>query len=643
MLCSGTNSTLVGRLRIRSRSSDPQAEQRHIARMLGAANLHPSSLPDSATLVVRRLADPLPGRLRVGRLHTQIDLSWESAVAATLERLAAGAARPAYGAVPAETSAVLFCDRAEILASLAKDWMSGTLAVQWWWRELFRGQDAVNALFREWIDSPQYVPAALDLLARQSRVVPFVQRLPQPAAAEILESVLRAYGVPQPRIQAAKPMDYSESRSGGSQLSAMTGEKTPPRMSVVPVWQYWVPEAANPGLDTMQKVLLIQAIMLRRAPATTRTLAFQEKLLQWQTWLDEEDESGSHATGETQETTLSKESGRKPSAINVHEQSIAQDNSRASAAADKTLPATQGHFAADAERRKISAQENNDQRDTEARVEISESAQASTHVDRELADAAPPTNRISAHGHEIALERDSVLQPGVRPDPSSADLTTETATTFETEHGGVFFLLSLALYLHIYGDFTMPVAPGLELNIWDFLALMGWELTDGAIEADPLWDGLAALAGRTKLEKPGAGFDSPNEWQLPSDWRTVFTEDYDSRPVLRNGRMVLEHSAGFALMDVPVDAQQIEPPEMRLKRWVGWMAGYFRARLVRSMGREDAVTLLCHRRARVALTLTHVDVTFALDHHPIEIRVAGLDRDPGWIPAAGRYVAFHFE
>jgi hypothetical protein len=73
------------------------------------------------------------------------------------------------------------------------------------------------------------------------------------------------------------------------------------------------------------------------------------------------------------------------------------------------------------------------------------------------------------------------------------------------------------------------------------------------------------------------------------------------------------------------------------------MAGYFRARLVRALGRQDAVALLCRRPARVTLTLTHVDVTFALDHHPIELRMAGLDRDLGWIPAAGRYVAFHFE
>ncbi len=108
------------------------------------------------------------------------------------------------------------------------------------------------------------------------------------------------------------------------------------------------------------------------------------------------------------------------------------------------------------------------------------------------------------------------------------------------------------------------------------------------------------------------------------------------------------HPAGFTVLDVvdtvneSCDFKAGGEPVDRLQRWVGWMASYFRARLLRALGRDDAVALLCDRPAHVVLTLTHVDVTFSLDHHPIEIRMSGLDRDPGWIPAAGRYVSFHF-
>jgi hypothetical protein len=47
--------------------------------------------------------------------------------------------------------------------------------------------------------------------------------------------------------------------------------------------------------------------------------------------------------------------------------------------------------------------------------------------------------------------------------------------------------------------------------------------------------------------------------------------------------------------------------------------------------------------ARVSVTTTHLDVVMALSDLPVEVRLAGLDRDPGWVPAAGRSVAFHFD
>ena len=46
---------------------------------------------------------------------------------------------------------------------------------------------------------------------------------------------------------------------------------------------------------------------------------------------------------------------------------------------------------------------------------------------------------------------------------------------------------------------------------------------------------------------------------------------------------------------------------------------------------------------RIEMTPTRVDAYFALTGHPIEIRMTGLDRNPGWVPAAGRIFAFHYE
>jgi hypothetical protein len=58
--------------------------------------------------------------------------------------------------------------------------------------------------------------------------------------------------------------------------------------------------------------------------------------------------------------------------------------------------------------------------------------------------------------------------------------------------------------------------------------------------------------------------------------------------------------------------------------------------------REQINAILFERKATVAVTATNLDVTFSLADLPFEIRLSGLDRDPGWIPAAGKFVRFHF-
>ncbi len=68
-----------------------------------------------------------------------------------------------------------------------------------------------------------------------------------------------------------------------------------------------------------------------------------------------------------------------------------------------------------------------------------------------------------------------------------------------------------------------------------------------------------------------------------------------------------------------------------------------RRRLARALDVDDPPAFVLRRFGRIAVTAAHLDVFFPLAAHPVEIRIAGLDRDPGWIPAAGRHVSFHFE
>jgi hypothetical protein len=166
----------------------------------------------------------------------------------------------------------------------------------------------------------------------------------------------------------------------------------------------------------------------------------------------------------------------------------------------------------------------------------------------------------------------------------------------ETQYGGVFYLVNVALALDYYGDFAAPAHRGLALTLWDFLAIFGERFVGLAFSGDPVSTMLTRLSGRTDEEPAGVAFEPPNGEPL-GNW-LVSTETQ------------MRHRLGSAL-DIH------EPDALR--------------------------TLLFQQNAKICVTATRVDVTYSLSEHPIELRLAGLDRDPGWIPAGGRILAFHYE
>jgi hypothetical protein len=231
-------------------------------------------------------------------------------------------------------------------------------------------------------------------------------------------------------------------------------------------------------------------------------------------------------------------------------------------------------------------------------------------------------------------------------------------------------LLNLALYLGLYGDFLSPAEPGLELSPWDLLALLGTRLAGAAVRADPLWGLLAALGGRAVGEDPGAWFVPPEAWRVPEAWLLPFPSGRVWRWAAQNGRLRVAYPARFLVLDLPFEGpsprQQVQQetqayrasdPRLRrgavrppagssaLTRWIDCLAAYTCARLRLAVGIQPARELgrfMCAHRARVMVTATRLDIMLRLDELPIQIRLAGLDRDPGWVPAAGRTIAFHF-
>ena len=84
--------------------------------------------------------------------------------------------RPA-GFVPAKANAVLFADRAELLACLARDWCAGEAANRWWWPVLFSGNDFNALVRRAWLEDARPVPAALSRLEAAGLATRFLTKL----------------------------------------------------------------------------------------------------------------------------------------------------------------------------------------------------------------------------------------------------------------------------------------------------------------------------------------------------------------------------------------------------------------------------------------------------------------------------------
>ena len=603
-----SDSTIIDCVRIKSRGGDPEQARQKIGRLLANADLRPSRLPISSILCLRKLRDPAPD-VRWEHERVRPQRAWEESVTRELDRLTAAAVRPALAPVPPTAQAVLFLDRAELLACLTADWLHGTANSNWWWFTLLKSGAAEQVIVREWTESPQLAPAALAWLAERTLLGEFVQKLPEGVAARLLENVRRAFALPVGELapvmkvlssasfgeiavpgndvtteDVARPQILKSIPAGGSEhaicedspLAARSGEESRRDEPPAP-WLALVPEASETRLSILKRVLIAQALMLHRAPARARAVSFQKAIEEWRHWAEDHPEIavGGWESPVEHSTALSAGLVRRMSiaAASVAECDFVNPRHTATVLSDRTSAA------------------------------------------------------LAESSHDISNLAE--LQPNI----------TAALSGIESDFAGVMFLLNVALYLTLYADFTAPLAPGLELNIWDFVSLLGREFAGEEMENDRISGLLGALAGRMESEPPGVHFEPPAEWVIPLSWLDPFSEPFVPTRVVREGRIQMLHPAGFVISDKPLTP--VGP--VSLAHWLSWISGYARARLARALAREDAAELLCRIPGRITCTSTHVDVNYSLTTYPIEVRLAGLDRDPGWIPAAGRYVTYHFQ
>jgi hypothetical protein len=683
MLSAGNNHVVVKRLRLKCSGLDALSARLRAAHLLNAASLHPSGLGPSAIIFIRKLRDPLPGRFPLQRLGLRPPDEWQRSLATAIDRAVKNAARPLLGQVCESAEAVLFLDRSELLACLMSDWCAGVAIHHWWWQSLFREADLEAAIRREWLAQPEYIPAAVARLAETGKAEQVCNALSERDARNALERVVRSFAlhhlasVLDAVLDPGRQSMASQTRAGAGKLDAPQGNQlfAQGRPVKVAPWRPWVTEDGT-ALGGLEAAMLIGVcLLIERAPGVVRTANFARAVLEW------------HQSASAFLNRLSSHSGKPdhfagrnaqhPSAMNGVEPSLAQTSLPQTGQSD-SHSAPSGSQTSGAGLESGAYEETLMAPDGVKHLMTSRDSQSDGESVPATLRPLLPEDSPSASSEGDAATVDwveALILPA--EDRPSGEQAVETSPLIEaqveTAMGGVFYLINLGLFLELYGDFTSPARPGIALPIWDFLALLGCELSAGELARDPVYSLLARLACRSEMEEPGAHFEPPSAWRIPPAWLLAFPDESIWQWDDCDGRLRVKHSEGFWVLDVPrdsPDAEQQLKAEMQsyackvrfdleakrfrgamdgktdLQRWVAWLTLYARARLKRGLGvvDEDRLSrLLFGHRARVCVTRTHVDVCFSLDELPIEIRLSGLDRDPGWVPAAGRFIAFHFE
>jgi len=693
--------TLVSRLWLRGAVPDPQTARLRLENLLGAADLRPRSLPASAIVCVRRLSAP---PLALGRRHggAQSPHAWGRAVAGTLERLAAGAARPIRGPVPPTAEAVVFADRAELLASLALDWGRQLIPTRWWWRGILGDGDTLRPLISEWLAAPEYVPAALEHLARAGAAFEFVRALGTDEAREMSRRVARVYGLQELCGALAEPIGEGRGESTDSSASARDASSASGhavstnalhREVPAPPWRVLIPETLRLQLSREQECLLGIGLTHARAPALARAPSFASDVRAWRSRHGMTlGDYNSSAAGRHEEAfaapipraslSESVEAERVQSVPAALVPNVAHEVDRAQPSRDTT----QGRMEADV-RGAFAASPAS--QGTPAGVELLEDEGAPAAIlpleaERGVGKSRVSTGRETPPEH-LATAGDGTEVKGSYQTEGAAGFKRQEPTPppylleggVETKLGGLFYLVNLGIFLGLYGDFTNPLRPGLTLPMWDFVALMGRRLCEEyageEARVDPAWALLARLAGRAEDDPPGLHFEPPSEWRVPAPWLSPFPEAGPWRWSDDGLRLRARHPEGFTIFDVtreggdPVrqlrneaaayahagsfemqreDACEASATCGPLETWIGWLCAYAGARLYRALGTHtprEALRLLFEQEARVRMTATHLEVLYVLAALPFEVRLSGLDRDPGWVPAAGRFVRFVYE
>ncbi len=703
-------------VRVRHRHSDDSlAIKLRVSHLVGSVDFEPAGMAPAATLIVRRMRDPMPRALRSDAHAIMPSRQWEHAARLRISEIARTAARPSYGAIPSAANAVLFADEAELLACFTRDLLSGAAHSRWWWRALLRTLpgSAIANLMEAWRRNIKFVPAALTLLASTGEAVPALRSISDGDAWAILADIARAFDLEfvsraeQSWEVSLARRGVTEKRESKKQIADVIADMHHgwPLPTIAKPWRELLADSEVPEeIGPEGSALLAVALLLGRKPRAVRTREFCGSFVSWwratrlhkpvgypasrssaimqngwpslQQW-----GLSSEAARDAQEPestrAITADSGRdlEPFTLENSSQSIGTSKSQQPfEIEEKSQSVNDLRAGMDDEKQKLSGAKSSTPPKGESLVSGFEAVTGAAE-DKFIANAVP----------EAALNLASI--PETLGPRASVQRLREASEPIPTQLGGVLFLINLLTALRLPQSLEAESGCQFELSSWELLELIARCLLSrrhAHLLDDPIWSVLALVDGRSEEQLAGACFATASFYRSPGSW--IPNGDEGGAPNqfgirLRHHTLEIWNPLGFVHLkqnfaQSPSRVQivneiaglslgkkfSIYRPSLRdrgahplglriggaLQQFLSFLMPFIRRRLADGLGipgfqHADLASLVLLRPGHIWMTPTHVDLKMDLAQAASIVRRAGFDADPGWVPALGRVIKFHFE
>ena len=690
--------TQIGRLKVQGADMDTPTLRLAVSGFVGQADLQPQGLPASAVLIIRKLRDPMPGRIPNTLGHRLHHSGWEQVVRDQLADITRTAVRPDKGVVHDHGEAVLFTDQAEMLACLALDLINSSAGQHWWWQTLLRYPESdlspVHRLVTLWQQDINLLPSSLESLHTWGRAEEVLNKLNAAETRGLSLAMSKAFDIsalsatletlPLPRDDDLLHLSHSAEKDEGlsSEAPIRSIDNHTYTYSIVPanrvavIWQKLLPGTRLPlQLDREITYLLALGLALQHVPWRCRNSAVQTDLaLAWRgvELVPVQAVTATSAHADQLEYGLADPGKNDPAIL------MSVRTKLKSAATDIAA--------------KPFANGKRSSKDIETQATVAKSAKCNTISEQSVSSSTQVTPDLSTN----QSSQDNLSTRLVSTDDQHQAKVVNNAEELQsglseegitTDLGGVLYLINLIQRLELPACFEDSWQLQSQLSPWALLELLARSLltqSEYNFCDDPLWTVLAQLDGREVGDPVGTGFIGPDIYHIPSTWlQQIDFQDYDIAYAYKNNQLRVWSAAGFLIAAQPgyadqtarqqamslinsidiftsvslkrrgfthaplfdIDELSIEVASSALKHWLRYTIPYMSLILAQQTsiqdGRFDISLLQC--RGRLFVTNTHIDFCTALDNIALPMRRASLDRDPGWVSEFGRVVLFHFD